>query len=115
MRRLLEVVRSTRAGGRVWLLPIRNEEVAAARIEEVSGGAWRTPKEKEVFALVLKRRTNLEITSEHYASLYTVKNHVSRILRKLGLKTRREIFCASLFAYSKRPAFCFWSSIAAFT
>ena len=70
MRSLLEAVLSTRAGGRVWLLPTRNEEVAAARIVEASGGAWLTPKEKEVFALVLKRRTNPEITSELYISLY---------------------------------------------
>jgi DNA-binding NarL/FixJ family response regulator len=84
-------VRSTRAGGRVWLLTTRNEEVAAARIEEASEEARLTPKEKEVFTLVLKRRTNAEIASELYISLCTVKNHVSRILLKLGLKTRREI------------------------
>jgi len=88
---LLEAVRRTRAGGRVWLLPARDEEAAAARIEEASGEARLTPKEKEVFALVLKRRTNAEIASELYISLYTVKNHVSSILRKLGLKSRREI------------------------
>jgi DNA-binding NarL/FixJ family response regulator len=81
---LLEAVRRTSAGERVWLLPAGNEEVAAARIEEASGEARLTPKEKEVFALVLKRRTNAEIASELYISLYTVKNHVSSILRKLG-------------------------------
>jgi DNA-binding NarL/FixJ family response regulator len=84
-------VRSTRAGGRDWLLTTRNEEVAAARIEEASEEARLTPKEKEVFTLVLKRRTNAEIASELHIILCTVKNHVSRILLKLGLKTRREI------------------------
>ncbi len=67
------------------------EEKAASRIEEASGEARLTSKEKEVFALVLKRRTNAEIAGELYISLYTVKNHVSSILRKLGLKSRREI------------------------
>ena len=72
-------------------MPARNEEEAAARLGESSGEARLTPKEKEVFALVLKRRTNPEIAEELYISLYTVKNHVSSILRKLGLKSRREI------------------------
>jgi DNA-binding NarL/FixJ family response regulator len=67
---LLDAVERTHAGRRIWLLPTA---------------------EKEVFALVLKRRTNAEIAGELYISLYTVKNHVSSILRKLGLKSRREI------------------------
>jgi DNA-binding NarL/FixJ family response regulator len=87
---LIDAVERTYAGGRVWLLPAAEEE-SASRIEEVSGEARLTPKEKEVFALVLKRRTNAEIAGELYISLYTVKNHVSSILRKLGLKSRREI------------------------
>ena len=88
---LLDAVRRTHAGWRVWLLPLENEKEAATRIRGASGEARLTPKEKEVFALVLKRRTNPEIAEELYISLYTVKNHVSSILRKLGLKSRREI------------------------
>ncbi len=72
-------------------MPARNEEEAAGRLRESSGEVRLTPKEKEVFALVLKRRTNPEIAEELYISLYTVKNHVSSILRTLGLKSRREI------------------------
>jgi two-component system response regulator DevR len=89
--KILDAVRRTHAGQRVWLLPAENEDEAADRIRETSGEARLTPKEKEVFALVLKRRTNPEIADELYISLYTVKNHVSSILRKLGLKSRREI------------------------
>lgn len=88
---LIDAVRRTVASGRVWLLPSENEEEAVARIREASSEARLTPKEKEVFALVLTRRTNAEIAGELYISLYTVKNHVSSILRKLGLKSRREI------------------------
>ncbi len=88
---LLDAIQRTHAGGRVWLLSAQNEEEAAARIKDASDEARLTPKEKEVFALVLKRRTNAEIAGELYVSLYTVKNHVSSILRKLGLKSRREI------------------------
>ncbi len=39
---------------------------------------------------MLRRYTNAEISSELYISLYTAKNHVSNILRKLGLKSRRD-------------------------
>jgi DNA-binding NarL/FixJ family response regulator len=88
---LLAALEQIHSGGRVWLLPAGNEEEAATRLRETSGGAQLTPKEREVFALVLKRRTNPEIAEELYISLYTVKNHVSSILRKLGLKSRREI------------------------
>ncbi len=88
---ILGAVERTVAGGRVWLLPTGDEEEAASRLKEASDEARLTPKEKEIFALVLKRRTNAEIAEELYISLYTVKNHVSSILRKLGLKSRREI------------------------
>ena len=72
-------------------MPAENEEGAAVSTKDASNEARLTSKEKEVFALGLKRRTNAEIAWELYISLYTVKNHVSNILRKLGLKSRREI------------------------
>ena len=82
--------RRTRTAERVCSCP-KNEEEAAVRIEDASDEARLTPKEKEVVALVLKRRTNAEITGKLYISLYTAKNHVSSILRKLDLKSRREL------------------------
>ena len=88
---LLDAIRRVHAGGRAWLWPAGNEEEATIRVQGASAEARLTPKEKEVFALVLKRRTNAEIAGELYISLYTVKNHVSSILRKLGLKSRRDI------------------------
>jgi DNA-binding CsgD family transcriptional regulator len=72
-------------------LAAENEEGAAVSTKDASNEARLTSKEKEVFALGLIRRTNAEIAGELYISLYTVKNHVSNILRKLGLKSRREI------------------------
>ena len=69
-------------------MPARNEEEVAGRLRESSGEIRLTPKEKEVFALVLKRRINPEIAEELYISLYTVKNHVSSILSKLGVRDR---------------------------
>ena len=72
-------------------MPAENEEGAAVSTKVASNEARLTSKENEVFALGLKRRTNAEISWELYISLYTVKNHASNILRKLGRKSRREI------------------------
>ena len=54
---LLDAVERTRAGGCVWLLPAGNEKEAAARLEKTSDEARLSPKDKEVFALVFRRRT----------------------------------------------------------
>ncbi len=88
---LAEALRRVESGEKVWLLTTANEE-ARERVESVAGEARLTPKEREVLALMLRRYTNAEIASELYISLYTAKNHVGSILRKLGLKSRREIF-----------------------
>jgi len=88
---LVEALRRVESGEKVCLLTTADEE-ARERVESVAGEARLTPKEREVLALMLRRYTNAEIASELYISLYTAKNHVSSILRKFGLKSRREIF-----------------------
>ena len=47
-------------------------------------------REKEVLALVAQGNTNKEIASSLIISQNTVRNHVSRILEKLGLTRRSE-------------------------
>ncbi|MEV0533558.1 response regulator transcription factor [Kitasatospora sp. NPDC050463] len=54
-------------------------EVALARL---------TPREREILALVGEGRTNREIAEELYLAEKTVKNHVSRLLAKLGVERR---------------------------
>ena len=49
-----------------------------------------TDREKEIFRLVAKGKTNQEIAQELVISENTVKNHVHSILEKLGLHNRRE-------------------------
>jgi DNA-binding NarL/FixJ family response regulator len=87
---LVEALRRVEGGEKVWLLTTANEE-ARERVEGAAGEARLTPKEREVLTLMLRRYTNAEISSELYISLYTAKNHVSSILRKLGLKSRRDL------------------------
>ncbi|WP_219413380.1 response regulator [Pseudonocardia nigra] len=89
--RLLETIRATAAGRRVWLLggETRDESSRVQRLVESSG---LTRREQEVLGLVLQRRTNAEIAQELFLGLPTVKTHVSSILRKLGLRSRQELF-----------------------
>lgn len=47
-----------------------------------------TPREKELTFLLLEGKTNQEITEKLFISLQTVKNYVSTIYKKIGLKNR---------------------------
>jgi DNA-binding NarL/FixJ family response regulator len=47
-----------------------------------------TARENEVLRLVATGKDNAEIAGELFVSRYTVKNHVARILEKLGLENR---------------------------
>ncbi len=51
-----------------------------------------TPREKEVYCLLLDKCTNKEIAAALFISETTVKTHVSNIFKKLGIKTRNMFF-----------------------
>lgn len=51
-----------------------------------------TRREEEVLGLVLRRWSNDEIAQELFLAPQTVKNYVSRVLAKLGVSSRRELF-----------------------
>jgi DNA-binding CsgD family transcriptional regulator len=50
-----------------------------------------TAREGEVAAMVVRGLSNRQIASELFLSEHTVKKHISKILRKLGLASRAEI------------------------
>ncbi|MCO6006634.1 response regulator transcription factor [Actinoallomurus purpureus] len=52
------------------------------------GGLGLSTREVEVMRLITQGRSNLEIADELVLSEKTVKNHVSRIYAKLGVRTR---------------------------
>jgi two-component system response regulator DevR len=89
--RLVETIRDTMAGRRIWLLGTEPRE-SMDRLERVVQGSNLTPREQEVLALMLKRLSNAQIATTLFVELPTVKTHVSNILAKLGVRSRRELF-----------------------
>ena len=47
-------------------------------------------REREVFLLIIKGKTNREIADELYIEIGTVKSHIYKIYKKLGTKNRKE-------------------------
>ncbi len=87
---LLNAVRRTTAGEQVWLPGGRVREISY--IHTAVQGAQLTSREQEVLALLHRRYSNAEIAEKLHISRQTTKNHVSSILRKLGFKSRRQLF-----------------------
>jgi DNA-binding NarL/FixJ family response regulator len=50
-----------------------------------------TPREREVVVLVARGLTNRQVSIELSISERTAANHVAKILRKLGLRSRAQI------------------------
>lgn len=89
--RLLETVRETARGQRVWRATA--EAGASARsIESRVEESSLTSREQEVLGFMLQRFTNAEISRELFISIATVKTHVSNVLQKLGLERRMDLF-----------------------
>ena len=89
------VVRRVCGGERVWFV----ETEAEPRLDRFTArrGPALTPREHEVFALMLRRYSNAEVGRTLYMSLPTVKTHVKHILGKMGLKNRKALFDASKY------------------
>jgi DNA-binding CsgD family transcriptional regulator len=51
-----------------------------------------TPRETEVLALLLARRTNQEIASQLLLGAATVRAHCRAVLRKVGARDRRHLW-----------------------
>lgn len=47
-----------------------------------------TKREKEVFELLIQNKTTIEIASKLIISEKTVRNHISNVMQKLGVKGR---------------------------
>jgi DNA-binding NarL/FixJ family response regulator len=88
---LPETMRRVHAGERVWAYSVPSDE-AKKRLALASQKAGLTRREREVFALVLDRYSNEDISKRLRTSPNTTKNQVSSILRKLGVGSRKALF-----------------------
>lgn len=89
--RLLAGVRDTLAGKRVWVTGTEAER-RRSQLKRSIDAAGLTPREHEVLGLMVQHYRNSAIAGELHIELPTVKTHVSNILRKLGLTSRRDLF-----------------------
>ncbi len=64
-----------------------------------------TPREADIIGLILRGKSNADIEKALFISIHTVKNHITNIHQKLGVRSRWQLI--SLFhagAPSRHPA-----------
>ncbi len=66
-------------------------QTSADRPSSSQSSSPLTQREEEVAALVAQGLTNRQLSTELSISERTASNHVARILRKLGLRSRAQI------------------------
>lgn len=104
--RLVDAVRTV-AAGEALLAP----EVTRRLIERYLGApppdvrppVDLTPREHEIWLLIARGRSNLEIGQELFLSEATVKAHVTRLLAKLGVRDRVQAVVAAYEMGIVRP------------
>ena len=79
------------------------EFTTPAAPEPPAGYELLTDREREVFRLVARGRSNAEIADELVVSIETVKSHVARMLAKLGLRDRVHAVVAAYESRLLRP------------
>jgi len=80
---------------RFFMLPhderVVSREAMKADVERIEGHYGLSPREREILGLILAGKSNRDMEESLFISYHTVKNHVSNIYRKLGVKTRFEL------------------------
>jgi NarL family two-component system response regulator LiaR len=92
--RLAKAIRSTSSG-----MPTFAPEIAPALLQAAPpprDGFDLTPREREVLALMSRGLSNRQMSQRLVISAYTIKNHVSSILGKLGVTSRTEAVSLAL-------------------
>jgi DNA-binding NarL/FixJ family response regulator len=77
------------ASGNVWL-PVSLQTQMAARLR-TPGGMALSPREEEIVRYVRRGLRNAEIAKTLAISEETVKTHLSKIFRKVGVRDRLEL------------------------
>jgi DNA-binding NarL/FixJ family response regulator len=101
---LVEAVRIVAAGGSMLdprMTPAVLERLRRGRSEPDERYATLTARERRILELIGEGMTNRQIGSQLHLAEKTVKNHVTMLLRKLGLQRRTE---AAAYAARRRSA-----------
>lgn len=91
LTKLMEAIRDTYAGKKVRFIGGEVEE-ATSHLRAATDEALLTRREREVVSLIRRGYTNPRIARELSVCLSTVKTHVGKILKKLNLEGREELF-----------------------
>ncbi|MEV6144680.1 response regulator transcription factor [Streptomyces sp. NPDC051992] len=86
------------------LMKSLREEKAGSGSEEDDALAGLSPREKNVRALIGEGLTNNQIGKRLYLSEKTVKNHISRLLAKLGVERRIQAAVIAAHASEASPS-----------
>ena len=94
--RLAEAIRATRAGLPTLAPEVTHALIDGSDVNASSPASELTPRELEVLQLLVEGLTNTAIAQRLNLSKFTVKNHVSSILSKLGVASRTEAVSLAL-------------------
>lgn len=78
----------TRQGEPIVAVSLAHEAPPRALVAQTAASYSLTPSESDVLALVARGLSNDEIAARLYVSLVTVKTHLTRVFRKLGVESR---------------------------
>jgi two-component system response regulator NreC len=87
---LLDAIRAV-ARGRLFVDAAFSSSAIAGASRERRGLALLSPREREVFPLVARGRTSLEIAEQLGLSPKSVETYRARFMQKLGLKSRADL------------------------
>lgn len=100
---LVDAVDHVLRSKRPWFLGRARPAEAAmpAAVRRTAG--HMTEREREVLSMLLRRLTNAEIAAELGVAGQTVKNHVSSVLQKMSVPSRKHLLRACQDPVSSRP------------
>jgi RNA polymerase sigma factor (sigma-70 family) len=90
MEQILEAIRSVHRGER--FIPANIAQQVAQRVSR----AQLSPRETEVLQLIAKGLRNREIADQLFISENTVRNHILKLLEKLGTTSRTEALATAV-------------------
>jgi DNA-binding NarL/FixJ family response regulator len=91
LEELFDAVRSVRDGEPVLSPAAASTLARAHRDADADAAPMLSARELEVVACLARGLTNREIADELYLSVHTVRNHLQRICRRLGARSRLEV------------------------